>query len=128
MLLPGGHRLLKYEHPHARLDPDPERWRLNLPPDQQQPSSCPRRPDWPARPGLTDDELDVVLNALIGELGDDHSYIDSPADVANEEAELAGQASLVGVGALFVAIPQSHRAVVVLTLGGADQVTSSWRS
>ena len=69
--------------------------------------------------GLTDDDADVVLNALIGELGDNHSYVDSPTDVANEEAEQAGQASYVGIGALFAPVPQSHSAVVVMTLPGS---------
>ena len=84
--------------------------------------------DWPAlvetyrakiQAGLTDDNADVVLNALIGELGDNHSYVDSPTDVANEQAEQAGQATLVGIGALLTLVPQSDSAVVVMTLPGS---------
>jgi C-terminal peptidase prc len=71
------------------------------------------------RRGLSDDAFHRAMQALIGELGDEHSYYQSPAKRKEEAANLAGQYQLVGVGALFKPIDQTEHAVVMTLFAGS---------
>jgi C-terminal peptidase prc len=51
--------------------------------------------------GLSDEAFYALLQEMINELGDQHSYFQSPATVGEEEAALAGQLDFVGIGALL---------------------------
>ena len=51
--------------------------------------------------GLTDEAVYALLQQMINELEDEHSYFQSPAKVVEEEAALAGQLGFVGIGAFL---------------------------
>jgi carboxyl-terminal processing protease len=63
--------------------------------------------------GLTDDAFYAVMQAVLTELGDGHSYYQSPAQVIEDEAAFAGQNNFVGVGGLFLPILSVNRAAVI---------------
>jgi C-terminal peptidase prc len=48
--------------------------------------------------GLDTEAFYTQMTSMLGELGDDHSYFESPAEVAQSEAELAGTSEYVGIG------------------------------
>jgi carboxyl-terminal processing protease len=83
--------------------------------------------DWPAlveryrqvvAGGLTEDDFYFALNNLLTELGDEHSYVESPAEVAESDAELEGNISYVGIGVLVSPIPGAGGGVIILTFPG----------
>ncbi len=63
--------------------------------------------------GLTDDNFYGVMQSMLNELGDNHSYFQSAAEVAEEEAVLARGNDFVGVGALFLPIADGSRAAII---------------
>jgi carboxyl-terminal processing protease len=69
--------------------------------------------------GMTDDDFYRAMRLLVGELGDDHSTFQSPAEVRETDRELAGQNDYVGIGVSVLPIVASARAVVILTLPGS---------
>jgi C-terminal peptidase prc len=52
--------------------------------------------------GLSTEAFYNDLQGLVNELGDNHSRFDSPVDVAESQAELAGTSQFVGIGILAV--------------------------
>jgi carboxyl-terminal processing protease len=65
--------------------------------------------------GLSNDEFYAAMQAMISELGDEHSYFQSPAEIAAETARLTKGADFVGVGALFnPTAGLDHAAVIVV--------------
>jgi carboxyl-terminal processing protease len=64
--------------------------------------------------GLSDDAFYAAMQAMLNELGDQHSYFQSPAEVTEEEAVLASGQSFVGIGALFNPIPGTDRAAILV--------------
>jgi carboxyl-terminal processing protease len=84
--------------------------------------------DWPAivaryrtlvEGGLTDDDFYVAMDLLVEELGDDHSQFLSPKAKQETDAELAGNNDYVGIGVSVEPIPETGRAVVILTFPGS---------
>ena len=84
--------------------------------------------DWPAivaryrtlvEGGLTDDDFYVAMGLLVDELGDDHSQFQSPTARQEADAELAGHNDYVGIGVSVEPIPETGRAVVILTFPGS---------
>jgi C-terminal peptidase prc len=65
------------------------------------------------RRGMTDETFYLAMDAMIAELGDEHSQFQSPEMVKEEEASLAGQNNFVGVGILVSAVPETEHAVIV---------------
>ncbi len=63
--------------------------------------------------GLTDDSFYLAMQAMLGELGDQHSYFQSPAQIKAEQAELASRYDFVGIGALFTPIQGGSRAAIM---------------
>jgi C-terminal peptidase prc len=53
------------------------------------------------------------MRELIYALGDEHSYYQSPAEVAVDEAALAGENDYVGIGVLVEPLPEDGRVVVL---------------
>ena len=49
-------------------------------------------------PGAPDDDFYLALNLLLYDLGDEHSYFQSPEEVAEADAAYAGNADFVGIG------------------------------
>ncbi len=64
--------------------------------------------------GLTDDDFYTAMNAMIQELGDDHSHVQSPAEIAAEAAQLAGQLDFVGIGGYFLPVFEAGGASLIL--------------
>ncbi|MGH2625832.1 MAG: S41 family peptidase, partial [Anaerolineales bacterium] len=54
------------------------------------------------------------MRTLIYALGDDHSYFQSPTEVAADAAALAGENDYVGIGVLIEPLPESGRVVVLV--------------
>jgi carboxyl-terminal processing protease len=84
--------------------------------------------DWPAiesryrtlvAAGLSDDDFYVAMKLLVAELGDDHSQFQSPADVAESDAELSGHNDYVGIGVSVVPFLETRSAVVLFTFPGS---------
>ena len=57
--------------------------------------------------GLDTEDFYTELQQLISGLGDEHSFVESPVDVAASEAELAGMVGTVGIGVLAMGIPEA---------------------
>ncbi|HEY7590469.1 MAG TPA: S41 family peptidase [Candidatus Limnocylindrales bacterium] len=51
--------------------------------------------------GIAEDDFHTVLDLMIAELGDEHSFVESPEEAAAAEAELEGQTDYAGIGALM---------------------------
>lgn len=69
--------------------------------------------------GLSDDTFYAAMQAMLNELGDRHSYFQSPADVAGEEAVQASGQNFVGIGALLKPILVANRAAVMTVFPGS---------
>ncbi len=69
--------------------------------------------------GLTQDEFYLAMSEMIDTLGDEHSSFLSPADVAEAEAELAGDNNYVGIGVVTILIPERNRAAVIAVFPGS---------
>lgn len=65
--------------------------------------------------GLSAGEFYHAMNEMLGELGDDHSFLLDPTQVAKEAEEYAGEYNFVGIGIYVVALPEAERAVVLYT-------------
>ncbi|RCK74868.1 MAG: Carboxyl-terminal protease [Anaerolineae bacterium] len=65
--------------------------------------------------GMTDEAFYQAMDEMLAQLNDDHSVFLSPQEVAEEEAEYAGQTSYVGIGVLISAVPERQRATIILT-------------
>ena len=63
--------------------------------------------------GLTDDHFYALMRVLMTALGDGHSYFQSPAQIAEEQAALASQYDFVGIGAQFIPIQGTDYAAVM---------------
>jgi carboxyl-terminal processing protease len=63
--------------------------------------------------GLSDDDFYAAMQALVSELGDEHSYFQSPAQIQQEETSLKSQYNFVGIGSLFAPIAGTDHAAVM---------------
>jgi carboxyl-terminal processing protease len=69
--------------------------------------------------GLSDDVFYAAMGAMLSELGDDHSYFHSSAQIEAEQAAVASQYDFVGIGALFSPIQGTdHAAIMTLFSDG----------
>jgi carboxyl-terminal processing protease len=69
--------------------------------------------------GISDADFYAAMAALIMELGDGHSYFQSPAVVKDGEAAIASQYNFAGVGALFVPIAGTEHAAIMSVFAGS---------
>jgi carboxyl-terminal processing protease len=69
--------------------------------------------------GMSADDFNGAMQAMLNELGDNHSYFQSAAEVAEEEAVLARGNDFVGVGALFLPIGDGSRAAIISVFPGS---------
>lgn len=75
-----------------------------------------------AEKGLADPAFHAAMGAMLGELGDEHSYFQSPAEVAAEQ-----QTGFTGVGVLVV-IPPGGRATVLSVVPESPTAEAGIRS
>jgi carboxyl-terminal processing protease len=79
--------------------------------------------DWPAivstyrakiEAGLETETFYLEMDAMVAELGDEHSYFESPVEVVASEAELAGDNEFVGIGVSVLAQPEKGHATIMV--------------
>jgi len=93
--------------------------------------------DWPAltdryetliAAGLTDDDFYYVLNLVLYDLGDDHSYFESPAEAEQADQEFSGNIDYVGIGVVVQAVPEAQRVAIVYTFPGGAAAEAGLRA
>jgi carboxyl-terminal processing protease len=78
--------------------------------------------------GLSDADFYAAMQALISELGDEHSYFQSPAQIPAEKAEVESRYNFVGIGALFSPIPGTEHAAIMTVFPGGPAAQAGLRS
>lgn len=68
--------------------------------------------------GVSEDDFRVMLNRMVGELGDEHSYVESPEDVREADALYDAELDYVGIGVYIEAVPEEERAVILVVVPG----------
>ena len=66
--------------------------------------------------GLDTEAFYTEMENFVKRLGDEHSYFQSPVNVAASKAELAGVNNYVGVGALFKPMPEKKRVAILAVM------------
>lgn len=66
--------------------------------------------------GMSDEVFNAAMQAMVTELGDEHSYFQSAAEVAAETKRLAQGVNFVGIGALFQPIQETDHAAIIVVL------------
>lgn len=67
--------------------------------------------------GLTAENFGILMKRFINELEDGHSHYQTPAEVQQEEDQLANGASFVGIGANFLPLPDGTGSVIYVLPG-----------
>lgn len=78
--------------------------------------------------GMSNAEFYQAMDEMIFRLGDDHSVFLNPEQVAQEEAEYAGNLDYVGIGVLISAVPERQRAVIILVFPDSPAEEAGLRS
>lgn len=69
--------------------------------------------------GLTAEDFYLAMDEMIAALGDEHSVFLNPLQVAEEDAEYAGNRDYVGIGIYLTAVPERQRGTILLTFPGS---------
>jgi carboxyl-terminal processing protease len=69
--------------------------------------------------GLSDEDFAKAMALMVGELGDGHSYYQSPQVVADEEAAMAAGLSFVGIGVLALPLPDQTGGSLIVVFPGS---------
>lgn len=78
--------------------------------------------DWPEmvsryrgriQAGLNTKEFYAAMQEMVLELGDEHSWLESPVEVAASDAELSGTNEFVGIGVYFLPMIEKNRISVI---------------
>ncbi len=80
------------------------------------------------RQGLSDDHFYAAMQAMLAELGDNHSYFQNPAEVAAEQAEQARGEDFVGIGALFLPVQGTDSATIITVFPDSPAAAAGLRS
>jgi C-terminal peptidase prc len=80
------------------------------------------------RAGLTDADFYAVMDAMLQELGDEHSAFQSPDEVREEEAAFEGNLDYVGIGVLHSPLPEHGRTVVLLAFPDSPAAQAGLRA
>jgi carboxyl-terminal processing protease len=78
--------------------------------------------------GLSDDDFYLALNLLLAEIGDDHSHVESPEQVAEQQARFEGNNDYVGIGVLPRPIAESGRVVIIYAFPSGSAYEAGLRS
>jgi len=70
--------------------------------------------------GMGTEEFYIEMAKLIYELGDEHSFFESPVQVAASDAERAGKNDYVGIGVSFVPLFEKNSASIVVVFPGSS--------
>lgn len=63
--------------------------------------------------GLSTEDFYTEVQAMTIELGDDHSWFESPVEVSAADAELAGSNDYVGIGVYFLPLMEKERITIL---------------
>ncbi len=77
--------------------------------------------------GLETEKFYAMMREFISRLGDKHSSFESPVKVAAMEAQLKGQNSFVGIGALFQLMAKSKQVTILAVMPGSPAEHSGLR-
>jgi len=77
---------------------------------------------------LNNDEFYAAMQAMLGDLGDEHSYFQSPAQIKAEQAVRASQYNFVGIGTLMIPIKDTDQAVIITVFPGGPAALAGLRS
>lgn len=69
--------------------------------------------------GINDQAFYPLMQQMIDELGDEHSHMLSPDDLAAQEAEAEGNNDYVGIGVLISAVPEEDILVILVNFPGS---------
>ncbi len=69
--------------------------------------------------GLNTQGFYSAIQSMITELGDEHSHFESPVEVAESEAELAGTEDFVGIGAYILPLEEKNRVSLISVFPGS---------
>lgn len=69
--------------------------------------------------GLDTEAFYSEMHPLVTSLGDDHSYYQSPQEISDEKASLAGIYNVVGIGALFLPLIEKGWPTILVVLDGS---------
>lgn len=69
--------------------------------------------------GLSNHDFYQAMSEMVSRLGDEHSVYLDPEQVAEEDAEYAGNLNYVGIGVLISAIPEKGHAVILVVFPGS---------
>jgi carboxyl-terminal processing protease len=78
--------------------------------------------------GISEDDFYTLLGLMVYELGDEHSFVESPTEVKEAEAALEGQNDYAGIGALMVGTVDTKRLVVIVPWPGSPAERAGLRS
>jgi len=67
------------------------------------------------RAGLSDENFYSTMDAMLFELGDEHSFYESPQAAAESDAEYAGHNDFVGIGIMYAPVFVEKRATIIFT-------------
>lgn len=77
--------------------------------------------------GLSDDDFWLAMDAMLNELGDEHSGFRSPAEVAEEQAATEGHNDYVGIGVLHMPLPDKGTTVILAVFPGSPAEAAGLR-
>jgi len=78
--------------------------------------------------GMNYDEFYAAMQAMLGELGDGHSYFQSPSQIKAEQAARASQYNFVGIGALMIPIKDTDQAAIMTVFRDSPAAQAGLRS
>lgn len=92
--------------------------------------------DWPAvglkyktliQGGLSDADFYSAMQDMVAELHDDHSYFQTPTEVADEQARLANGENFVGIGAVLSPVIGTDGASILAVFPGSPAAAAGLR-
>jgi C-terminal peptidase prc len=77
--------------------------------------------------GLSDPDFYSAMDLMIAELGDEHSYFQSPDEVAEEAAKLAKGENFVGIGTIAVSKKDNQTGTIMAVFAGSPAAEAGLR-
>jgi carboxyl-terminal processing protease len=78
--------------------------------------------------GLSNADFYKAMASMVGELGDDHSYFQSPQEVAEEAARIANGVNFVGIGVLAINLGPAKHATLIAVFPGSPAANAGLRA
>jgi C-terminal peptidase prc len=78
--------------------------------------------------GLSDTDFSRAMKSMVTELGDDHSYFETPQEVADQQAQIDKGANYVGVGVLAINVGPAKHATLIAVFPGSPAANAGLRA